>query len=119
MYVASRAVVAFVERIVRDPEFREWYFVDPGAALVSHGLEAADVRDVAVLLAEGRWGGGRAVVRDAVRPLVELLVRALDEPGERAALLSQCAELVAATRDRARQRAEEQRQRPWWRFWRA
>lgn len=119
MYIASRAVVAFVERLVRDPEFREWYFIDPEAALASHQLDPTELQDVARLLAEGRWGGTRPVVREAIRPLFDLLLRALHAPSERAALLSGCEALIAVARERAQQEVEAQRRRPWWRFWRA
>lgn len=119
MYIASRAIVAFVERLVRDPEFREWYFSEPEAALGSHELRPADLHDVARLLSEGRWGGSRPVVRDAVRPLFDLLLQALHEPGERPALLRRCEALIVIARERAQQEVEEQRRRPWWRFWRA
>lgn len=120
MYIASRAVVAFVERLMRDPEFREWYFLDPKASLASHQLQPADLYDVAQVLADARLGGSRPVVREALRPLFDLLLRALDEPAERPALLARCEALLVIARERTQQlAAEERRSRPWWRFWRA
>lgn len=120
VFIASRAVVAFVERLMRDPEFREWYFLDPEAALASHHLEPRELYDVARVLADARLGGARPVIREAVRPLFDLLLRALDEPAERPALLARCEALLSVARERTRQReAEERRHRPWWRFWRA
>jgi hypothetical protein len=120
VYIASRAVVAFVERLKRDPEFREWYFLDPEAALLSHHLAPKDLHDVARVLHDARLGGSRPVVREALRPLFDLLLRALDEPGERQALLARCEALLAVARERTQQfEAEERRNRPWWRFWRA
>lgn len=110
------AILAFVNRLARDSEFREWFAHSPTEALQSHGLAEGDLRYLERALT---WETSRREVAAALRPFVRLLVEAVQDGGQKpelayTRLTAEIGQLrgritEAQTRDRAA--------RPWWKFW--
>jgi hypothetical protein len=112
------AVVTFVDRLVRDREFAEWFVAGPEQALASYSLTSRDLRDVADVLDADRY---QPALARALQPTVRCLLGLVDDarPDDSAdVVLARCARLseeLVATRDRlSTARASR---RPWWKFW--
>lgn len=119
LFTGKKALVAFLERIVRDKEFREWYIAEPQRALASYGLREGELADLAHFLDEAAVRGQLPPeVRDALRPLVRTLARMAGAgPQVLPELQAECERLIAEGQRLAAERKTARRARPWWRFW--
>ena len=112
------AFLAFIERLLHDREFSEWFASQPASALASHGLSSRDLHEVDDILGAERY---EARLSRALRPTVALLIAMVDTESlpdpldpvpDRFARLE---EELRATRERVSDvRATT---RPWWKFW--
>lgn len=109
------AVLGFIDRLVRDPEFAEWFVVDPRQALASYSLAASDLGDVCDVVEAGRY---QQHLARALRPTMELLREIAENPAPDL-VRERCGRLqdeLRSTRGRVAT-AREERRRPWWKFW--
>lgn len=111
-------ILAFVERLLRDREFSEWYVSRPTQALASHGLSSRDLADVDEVLRGNRF---RPDLSQALRPTVQLLLQLAAEAGDtdQPEVIERRWERLDEQLRVTRQRVAEARarNRPWWKFW--
>ncbi|HEX5418109.1 MAG TPA: hypothetical protein VFZ25_20835 [Chloroflexota bacterium] len=112
------AFLAFVERLLHDREFSEWFASQPRDALATHGLSARDLRDVDEILHAERY---EPRFSRALQPTITLLLELLDadvRPEVGATPVQRWARLQDEIQ-RTRERVTEVRatSRPWWKFW--
>lgn len=109
------ALLGFIDRLVRDREFAEWFVAHPDQALASFSLSVGDLRDICEVVEADRYE--RQFAR-ALRPTMELLLElAAGEP--EGGVDERCARLrdeLRSTRGRIAA-ARSERSRPWWKFW--
>jgi hypothetical protein len=112
----DQPLLAFVDRLKRDSEFREWFARAPGDALASQGLYPSDLSFLDQVVATDR---SQRALADALRPFLSLLVEVVEacpaNTDETCARLD--AELATLGLRLAAAREQERVARPWWRFW--
>ncbi len=110
------AILAFVDRLARDSEFREWFVHEPRAALASYGLEDGDLRYLDEAL---RWETSQRQVAGALRPFVTTLIESLERrAAEPEVAYARLTTEIGALRSRiADAQARDRAARPWWKFW--
>lgn len=112
----DQSLLAFVDRLKRDSEFREWFARAPSDALASQGLYASDLRFLDQVVATDR---SQRAMTEALRPFLRLLIEVVEEcptdSGETCARLD--SELSSLGVRLAAAREQEAASRPWWRFW--
>ena len=114
------SILAFVERMVRDSEFREWYVARPREALASHGLDGESLQQLYHVL---EWGGPYRQTAHLLKPLVDYLVacwKGGDE--EDVVVVRQRYEHLTGQIEKLKGRTEFgeaflRQSRPWWKFW--
>lgn len=112
----DQPLLAFVDRLKRDSEFREWFARAPSDALASQGLYPSDLHFLDRVVATDR---SQRALAEVLRPFLTLLVEVAEEcpadAGETCARLD--AELASLGIRLAAAREQEAANRPWWRFW--
>ena len=112
----DQSLLAFVDRMKRDSEFREWFVRAPHDALASQGLYAKDLRFLDDVVRTDR---SQQAISEALRPFLRLLIEIAegtpDDARESCARLD--AELSTLGGRLAIAREQERASRPWWRFW--
>jgi hypothetical protein len=112
------AILIFVDRLVRDREFAEWFVAGPEQALASYSLTTRDLRDVADVLDADRY---QPELAQALQPTLRCLLGLIDEarlddaPDRVPARCTRLSEELTATRERLS--VARARRRPWWKFW--
>jgi hypothetical protein len=112
----DQPLLAFVDRLKRDSEFREWFARAPSDALASQGLFPSDLHFLDSVVATDR---SQRALADVLRPFLKLLVDVVEggpaDAGETCARLD--AELATLGGRLAAARQQARAARPWWRFW--
>lgn len=109
------AVLGFIDRLVRDPEFAEWFVTNPSEALASYSLEASDLREVEDVVETGRY---EQQLAHALAPTVRLIREIAESSASSgtAARYRLLRDELHGTRERVAI-ARAARSRPWWKFW--
>ncbi len=112
-------VLAFVDRLVHDHEFCEWYAAQPSQALASHGLAPQDLRDLIAILRSHRQHRDVAI---ALLPMIQVLLEVVEEAesGEGTSRPEERLARIDTELQIARERvvvARARQPRPWWKFW--
>lgn len=112
------AFLVFVERLLHDREFSEWFASHPLQALAAHGLTVQDLRDVDEIVHAERY---EPRLSRALQPTITLLLEILDaeERGSGEATPIQRWARLQDEIQRTHERVTEVRatSRPWWKFW--
>ena len=112
------AFLAFVERLLHDREFSEWFASQPAEAMATHGLSIQDLRDVDEILHAERY---EPRLSRALQPTITMLLEILDTAEQErvdATPIQRWARLQDEIK-RTHERVTEVRatSRPWWKFW--
>jgi hypothetical protein len=112
------ALLAFMQRLVRDREFCEWFAAQPVSALASYGLAPRDLSDLVAVLHDAR---SQREIAAAMEPVVQSMLRIVEDaegpaPSDSCGRLRLLEEELQGARERV-VAARRQRPRPWWQFW--
>src|SRR5438046_1270758 len=111
------AILSFVDRLIHDQEFTEWFVARPAQALASHSLAARDLQDVVDVLATGR---GDSHVARALQPTMQLLLVLSAEGNSGGGDTEERYARLICELKAARERlvlARDKAGRHWWKFW--
>lgn len=112
------AFLAFVERLLHDREFSEWFVSQPGEALATHSLSVQDLQEVNDVLQAERYEPN---LSRALRPTLSLLLEVIreahrpEDPNATRTRLARLEDELGATRLRVSE--ARTKSRPWWKFW--
>lgn len=113
------ALLTFIDRLIHDREFAEWFVAEPEQSLRSYGLAAVDLQDVADVLVRDR---GQPAIAGALQPTVQFLLgvvgeaRGGDDPELVSRRFARFQVELTSTRERLAA-ASQPRVRRWWKFW--
>ena len=113
------AILSFVDRLIHDREFAEWFVAQSSQALSSYNLTPRDLQDVSEVLGSERH---QPEVARALQPTLRLLVSLCDDAdvGDDPRTIEHRFGGLERELQEARLRIAQARQvrpRPWWRFW--